>query len=107
MTVPDVVTRYFEADSHQDLDALAVLFTDDAEVVDESRTRRGVEEIRAWRAEVAAKYRYTTEVRGAEDVGGDTHLVTGRIEGDFPGGVADLTWRFTLAGDRIRRLTIG
>jgi ketosteroid isomerase-like protein len=107
MAVPDVVTRYFEADARHDFDALVALFTEDAEVVDESRTRRGAEEIRAWRAEVATKYRYTTEVRGAEDAGGGAHVVTGRIEGDFPGGVADLTWRFTLAGDRIRRLAIG
>jgi hypothetical protein len=45
-------------------------------------------------------------VRGAEPAGTDIFLVTGRLVGNFPGGTADLTWRFTLAGDRIRQLEI-
>ena len=34
------------------------------------------------------------------------YRVDGRVTGDFPGGVADLTWEFTLDGERIRRLVI-
>jgi hypothetical protein len=38
----------------------------------------------------------------------DAHWeVVNRIEGDFPGNVADLTYRFTLADDLISQLTIG
>lgn len=39
--VPEVVTRYFEADARRDIDALVALFTDDAVVIDEGKTRRG------------------------------------------------------------------
>ena len=43
---------------------------------------------------------------GADRTGEDEYLVTGRIDGNFPGGTAALKWRFTLAGDRIKRLHI-
>ena len=38
--------------------------------------------------------------------GDDEYIVTGRLEGNFPGGTAALRWRFALAGDLIRRLHI-
>ena len=31
---------------------------------------------------------------------------TGRLIGNFPGGIADLKWDFTIAGQQITRLTI-
>ena len=37
----------------------------------------------------------------------DAHWVAAnRLEGDFPGGVADLDYRFTMDGDRIAELVI-
>ena len=33
-------------------------------------------------------------------------MAVNRLEGNFPGGVADLNFRFTLAGDRIAELVI-
>ncbi len=37
----------------------------------------------------------------------DAHWVaTQRLEGDFPGGVADLDYRFTMSGDLIDELVI-
>ncbi|MEV0347230.1 nuclear transport factor 2 family protein [Nonomuraea sp. NPDC050680] len=106
LAVPGVVARYFEADRRRDPDAVIALFTDDAVVTDEGRTRRGAAEIRSWLRGPASQYQYTTEVLGAEAIGADTVLVTGRLEGNFPGGTADLKWRFTLADDRIRQLEI-
>lgn len=75
-------------------------------VIDEDRTWRGIDDIRSWREGVASRYEYTTEVLDAERIGGIQYLVTGRLEGNFPGGVADVTWRFTVADDRIKRLHI-
>ena len=43
---------------------------------------------------------------GANAVDADTWLVTNRLEGDFPGGVVDLDYRFRLAGDAIVELLI-
>jgi len=104
--VPAAVRRYFAADARRDVDGIVELFTDDAVVADEGETRRGRPEIRAWQEGPASRYRYTTEVLDVAAAGEDTFLVTGRITGDFPGGTADLRWRFTVAGDLISRLEI-
>lgn len=104
--MPDVITRYFEADARRDTDAIMALFADDASVVDEGETWRGTKEIRAWREGPAARYEYTTELFGNERGGEDEYLVSGRIDGNFPGATAELKWRFILTGDRIRQLQI-
>jgi hypothetical protein len=104
--VPNVVRRYFELDPHLDAEQFLALFSDDASVLDERETRRGTEEIRAWREGPVTTYRYTTEVFATETVGPDRYLVTGRLTGDFPGGTADLRWDFVVSGKRINRLVI-
>ncbi|MGW4339724.1 nuclear transport factor 2 family protein [Rhodococcus koreensis] len=105
--VPRAVTRYFEADARRDIDALVALFTDDALVIDEGTTRRGLTEIRGWQRGAASEFDYTTEVLGvAADGDKDRYLVTGRLDGNFPGGTATLTFDFTVTGDLISRLEI-
>jgi hypothetical protein len=104
--VPDVITRYFRADSRRDTDAIVALFTEDAVVVDEGQTWRGVSEIRAWRDGPASRYRYTTELSGTDRTAENEYLVTGGLTGNFPGGTAKLKWRFTLADDSIGHLHI-
>jgi hypothetical protein len=103
---PEVISNYFEADARGDIDAILVLFTDDAVVVDEGETWRGIDRIRAWREGPASRYNYTTEVFGTDRTGEDEYLVSGRLEGNFPGGNVELKWRFTIAGDRIRHMHI-
>jgi ketosteroid isomerase-like protein len=105
--VPDVINSYFEADARRDTDAIVALFTDDwGGVIDEGETWRGSREIRAWREGTAARYQYTTEVFDTESTTEDVYLLTGRLEGNLPGGTADVTWRFTLDGGRISQLRI-
>ena len=104
--LPDVVTHYFQRDAERDIDSIVSLFADDATVLDEGETRHGTTEIRAWQTGAASKYTYTTEVTSAQALGPDRYLVTGRLTGDFPGGVADLKWDFTIAGHRITQLVI-
>ena len=105
-TVPAVITGYFEADARRDIDAIVSLFTADAIVVDEGETRHGPGEIRAWQEGPASLYQYTTEILGTYSTGPDRHVVTGRLDGNFPGGTATLKWDFTLAADRISHLHI-
>jgi uncharacterized protein (TIGR02246 family) len=105
-STPDVVTRYFNAQAARDFDTLATLFAEDAVVVDEGKTRRGTNEIRAWRENVASVYEYTTEVAGVESAGAGKYVARVHLEGNFPGGTVDLRYRFTLDGDHIRRLEI-
>ena len=104
--VPDVITSYFEADARRDVDAIVALFAAAAVVVDEGKTRHGIREIRAWQEGPASLYQYATNVSSAERTGEDEYLVTGRLEGNFPGGIADLKWHFTLAGEKIGYLKI-
>jgi hypothetical protein len=95
------ITAYFEADKGSG-EAVADCFVSDAVVRDEGRVYHGVEEIRKWRADVAAKYTYTCEPLTAEQEGGVT-VVACRLAGNFPGSPVDLRFFFRLAGDKIAR----
>ena len=105
-TTADVIRRYFEHDANRDIDGIVALFSDDATVIDEAETRHGTDEIRAWQTGTASKYTYSTEILAITDGEPGRSFVDARITGDFPGGVADLRWDFTVSDDRIRRLVI-
>lgn len=107
ITTPPVVTTYLDAAGAGDIATLADCFTADGTVLDEGRTYRGRAEITGWREELASQWTYTCTVTGSEARGDDEYLVSVRAEGDFPGGVADLTYRFTLADGQIAALSIG
>lgn len=104
--VADVIRRYFELDADRAIDSIVALFTDHAQVVDEGEARHGSSEIREWQIGPASKYTYTTEVLHSEELDANRYAVTGRLTGNFPGGVAELKWNFKLAGDRIDQLII-
>jgi hypothetical protein len=97
--LPAVVSRYLQ-DPHPDL------FTPDATVTDEGRTYTGIDEILAWRNAVAAAYTYTTKVTGIRSEGDGRWVVRVHLEGDFPGGVADLDQDFLVRDERIAVLVI-
>jgi ketosteroid isomerase-like protein len=104
--LPDVLARYFEADASRDDEAILALFTDDATVTDESHTWRGKSKIRDWRLGPAAKYEYTTTLTQIDRIDDGHYRASGRIDGKFPGGTAQLNWDFFLVGDLIGRLEI-
>jgi hypothetical protein len=103
---PAVINAFFAFDGLRDIDSLVGLFTDDATVVDEGVTRHGTAEIRAWQTGAASEYTYTTGILGSEALAADRYVVRGRLEGNFPGGTADLAYDFTVVGDRISHLVI-
>ena len=105
--LPDNVKKFMTAlDSRQGARALT-LFTADAVVTDEGRDHSGPDEIEDWlTASVSeSEYTYTTEFTGAT-TSGTTVDVVQHLEGNFPGGVVDLHYRFTLDGALIDRLVI-
>ena len=104
--VPEVIRRYFEADARRDDDGVVALFGEDAEVGDEAQVWSGLAEIRSWREGPVARIQYTTDVQTATRAAEDDYRLVGQIVGNFPGGTAELAWRFELAGDRIVRLEI-
>ncbi|WP_082135877.1 nuclear transport factor 2 family protein [Mycobacterium sp. EPa45] len=89
----------------RDVDRALATLTTDAVVVDEGHDYTGRDDIGSWIATAASEYTYTTAFAGATttDAGVD---VGQHLEGDFPGGVADLHYRFTLDGALISRLVI-
>lgn len=105
-TIPDVISRYYTAAAAGDLDSLIACFAVDAHVLDEGSDYNGVDEIRGWREGVATKYTYTTTITAVEASGEGAYVVSTHLQGDFPGGVADLEQRFTVTGDLIAELLI-
>lgn len=102
----DGITSYLVAHRARDLDAAIPYYTTDAVVTDEGHDFHGPDEIRAWLARSASEYTFTTEVTGALKVDSQHFDVVHHLEGDFPGGVADLHFRFTLEHPLISRLVI-
>jgi hypothetical protein len=103
--LPDTIKTFMTTlSTPQDGQALDT-FTADAVVTDEGRDYTGRDEIGAWLAASAGEYTYTSEFTGATTT--DTTIDVGQhLEGDFPGGVVDLHFRFTLDGASISRLVI-
>ena len=101
--LPDTIKTFMTAlDAHEGDRALAT-FTADAIVTDEARDYAGREEIGAWLTAAAGEYTYTSEFTGATTTDTTVDLEQ-HLEGNFPGGVADLHYRFTLDGTSISRL---
>jgi ketosteroid isomerase-like protein len=103
---PAVIGRYQAAADRRDADAAITAFTADARVTDDGHEFRGTDEIRDWITNAASEFTFTRSLLRVESVAPDTWIVVNRIEGDFPGGVVDLRYRFTLDGDRIAELVI-
>jgi hypothetical protein len=74
--------------------------------VDDGTTYRGTEELRRFLAKAGAEFSYTTELIGAQRVDEAHWIATHRLEGDFPGGVVELGYRFGMEGDLIATLVI-
>ncbi|WP_193046531.1 nuclear transport factor 2 family protein [Mycolicibacterium baixiangningiae] len=104
--LPDAVRTYLAAHRVRDVDTAIATFTADAVVTDEGRTYRGRDEIVDWLGAAAREYTFTTDFTDATVTGGAYADVVQHLEGDFPGGVADLHFRFTLDGGLISRLII-
>jgi hypothetical protein len=104
---PAVVVEYLEAAETGDAARLGACFAEDGEVHDEGRTYRGRAEIIRWRDETLSKWTYTTTLLDSEPAGDSAYRVTVRVEGNFPGGTADLGFDFVLADGLISSLRIG
>ncbi|MCL3836679.1 hypothetical protein [Aeromicrobium duanguangcaii] len=57
--------------------------------------------MREFLTSAGSQFEYTSELIGAQRVDDTGGVAVVHLEGDFPGGVADLRYRFTMAGDQI------
>jgi SnoaL-like domain len=103
---PDVIRRYLRAADDGDFEALAACFAPSGFVIDEDTRYEGRDEIIRWRGEIAGKYVYTSELTGTEAVDDTEYRAFVHIAGNFPGGVADLTYRFDVRDGAIASLSI-
>jgi hypothetical protein len=85
-TTPAAINHILKAADEADFDTLVGCFVEEGTVLDEGHTYHGREEIRRLAREPAVQVA--------------VH------QGNFSGGVAGLTYRFTLSGDRIADLSI-
>lgn len=103
--LPDTIKTFMTALSTPADGRAVATFTTAAVVTDDGSTYTGRDQIGAWLTASAGEYTYTSEFTGATAT--DTTIDVGQhLEGDFPGGVVDLHYRFTLDGTSISRLVI-
>ena len=104
--LPATIRDYLAAHVARDADTAVRAFAPYGVVTDEGRTFRGTEEILGFLRHSESEFSYTTELTGAQRIDDEHWVAVNHLEGDFPGGVVDLTYRFTMAGDRIAELVI-
>ncbi|MFG3019877.1 nuclear transport factor 2 family protein [Streptomyces sp. NPDC048254] len=104
--LPEVITRYLDAHRVRDTATARSAFHPGASVTDDGKTHRGSPAIETWLTRAAGEYTYTTELTGVQKVGTDHYVATHHLEGDFPGGMVDLHYRFTLSDGLIENLVI-
>jgi len=104
LDLPQPIAAYFTADQG-DSDAVSRCFTEAAVVQDEGHTYRGRPAIKQWKADVSAKYQYTSEPIVCAQQDGK-FVVTARLTGNFPGSPVNLRFFFGLDGDKIASLEI-
>lgn len=104
--LPEAITRYLTGRAAKDASAAAPAFAPHATVTDDGHTYEGVEAITRWLGQTDTEYMYTTTLTGAERDAPDRYTVHQHIEGNFPGGKADLRCRFVLTHGLISELGI-
>ena len=103
--LPYNIKTFMTALDARDTDRALATLTPDAVVTDEGHDYTGHDQIGKWVATAAVEYTYTAEITGATTTDAGV-VVDQHLEGDFPGGVADLHYRFTLDGALISRVVI-
>jgi ketosteroid isomerase-like protein len=104
--LPATIRGYLAAHEARDADTALRAFTPTAVVVDEGMTYRGTEEIRDFLSKAGTEFTYTSTLVGAQRDGDARWVATKHLEGDFPGGVVDLRYRFVMDGDSIAEVVI-
>lgn len=105
--LPSSVACYLAAANMRDVARAATCFTETAIVRDGRRAREGRAAIEAWMEDVSLSYRPVVEVLDVVTDRSGIVVVMGRVSGHIPGGPVDMSYAFTLDGDRIAALEIG
>lgn len=104
--LPLSVRTFLTAHAAHDVDASLQTFSADVVVTDQGERFVGATRARDFLERAGSEFTYTTEVLAVDRSDVDHWVVGIRLEGDFPGGVADVEYRFGLGRDLIQELTI-
>jgi ketosteroid isomerase-like protein len=105
--LPIVVRDFFTAHVVHDADTAAQFLADDVVAVDQGQTWRGRDQAYLFVRDAGAEFEVTTEELGTRCID-DTHVIIGvRLTGNFPGGVAEIDYRFTLRDGLITEIIVG
>ena len=104
--LPAVLAAHLAAHEARDAERELACYAENAAVTDEGHTYRGLDEIWIWLGRAASEYSYTSELTAVHQDDPQHWTAVRHLEGDFPGGVVDLRYRYTLAENRIVNLTI-
>lgn len=105
LNLPFPIERYFDSEKSDQTEALSECFAADATVIDEARTHKGLEAIKAWRADTKSKFDYRVLPQDVKEEDGRTIVAT-RVEGNFPGSPVVLNHVFRISEGRIASLEI-
>ncbi len=105
-TLPTPLAEYFAAADRNDWSALAACFNPRASMIDDGQAYYGREEIRGSHEKTADTWTYTSALVAADPTGPQSFHALVHVEGNFPGGVVDLHYRFALLAEQIVHLTI-
>jgi hypothetical protein len=106
--LPTTIRTYLDAQEARDADAALAVLSPGAVISDVGESFTGEAGLRRFVTEAGAEYTVVTTVTDVRR-DGETWVVGHHLEGDFPGGKADLDYRFVLDGhhgERIARLDI-
>ena len=103
--LPATIRAFIEAHEARDADAALALLTPGAVISDVGESFTGEDSLRRFVSEAGAEFTYTDEITTGT-LEGEIWVVGHHLEGDFPGGVVDLDYRFALEGEQIARLDI-
>jgi hypothetical protein len=104
--VPDAITLYQASHDNRDVETALAQFTDDAHIEDDGRTYGGRSGVESFLQRAGSEYTYTRTLIGVSEVSPDCWRITNRLEGNFPGGIVDLSYEFVLKDRLIATLTI-
>ena len=106
-TLPAPVRDFIAAHLVGDDATASSYLAEDVVFVDQGQTVHGREQVHAFLRDASSQFEYTTEQIGAHRVDDEHWVVALRLEGTFPGGVAELDYRFSVRDDLVSELVIG
>ncbi|NYE36134.1 ketosteroid isomerase-like protein [Nocardioides cavernae] len=104
--LPATIRAFVAAHIAREVDAAMRLLVAEPLVVDQDETFAGAEQVRGFLRGAGTEFTYTTELVAARRTDAGHWVAVLHLEGDFPGGVADLDYTFDLAGDLIAAVRI-